>query len=394
MIYLRDEETGEIWGPTALPIRQNSAAYSVRHGQGYSRFELVSRGIGLELVQFVPVADSIKIARLKIVNQSARERRISVTAYVEWVLGQSRAANAPFIVTEIDPVTGAMFAQNGWNNQFGERVAFADMNGRQTAYTADRLEFIGRDGALDRPLGLTPGAVLSNRVGAGLDPCGALQTQLRLNAGATTEIVFFLGQGATKTEAQTLVAKYRAADLNAVFANVVKQWDDMLFRHPCRSRTPDRALDLLLNRWLPYQTLACRLWARTGFYQASGAYGFRDQLPGDVLALCVARPAIARAHLLRAAARPGSPKAMFNTGGCRNRIAASARASAMIRIWPSSRRTRTMFGSRAMPRFWTKWFPSWRGPVLEEGQRDAFAKPASNFGCRRVQPFCAFCARA
>ncbi len=121
-----------------------------------------------------------------------------------------------------------MFAQNRWNNEFGERVAFADMNGRQTAYTADRSEFIGRDGALDRPLALTPGAVLSNRVGPGLDPCGALQTQLRLNAGATTEIVFFLGQGATKAEAQSLVAKYRAADLDAVFADVVKQWDDML----------------------------------------------------------------------------------------------------------------------------------------------------------------------
>ena len=128
----------------------------MRHGQGYSRFEHGSHGIALELLQYVPVADSIKIARLKIVNRSGRERRLSVTAYVEWVLGQSRAANAPFIVTEIDPETGAMFAQNGWNNQFGERVAFVDMNGRQTAYTADRSEFIGRDGALDRPLALTP----------------------------------------------------------------------------------------------------------------------------------------------------------------------------------------------------------------------------------------------
>ena len=251
VLYLRDEDTGALWGPTPLPIRQNSTTYSVRHGQGYSRFEHSSHGIGLELLQYVPVADSIKITRLKIVNQSGRERRLSVTAYVEWVLGQSRAANAPFIVTEIDPGTGAMFAQNGWNNQFGERVAFVDMNGRQSAYTADRSEFIGRDGALDRPLALSPGAVLSNRVGPGLDPCGALQTQLRLNAGATTEIVFFLGEGTTKAEAQSLVAKYRAADLDAVFADVVKQWDDVL--GTVQVRTPDRALDLLLNRWLPYQ---------------------------------------------------------------------------------------------------------------------------------------------
>jgi cyclic beta-1,2-glucan glucanotransferase len=299
-IYVRDEETGEVWGPTALPIRQESATYSVRHGQGYSRFEHDSHGIGLELLQYVPVEDSIKIARMKIANRSGRERRLSVTAYVEWVLGQNRSATAPFIVTEIDPGTGAMFAQNPWSDQFGERVAFADLNGRQTAYTGDRSEFIGRDGALDRPLGLTPGTVLSNRVGAGIDPCGALQTELRLASGDIAEFVFFLGQGATKAGAQSLIAKYRKANLDTVFAEIVKQWDDTL--GTVQVRTPDRALDFLLNRWLLYQTLSCRIWARTGFYQASGAYGFRDQIQ-DVLALCVSRPEIAREHLLRAAAR-------------------------------------------------------------------------------------------
>ncbi len=299
-IYVRDEDTGDLWGPTALPILQKSSTYTVRHGQGYSRFEHVSHGIALELLQFVPFDDPVKITRLKLINQSARERRLSVTAYVEWVLGHNRAAAAPFIVTEIDPETGALFAQNAWNDQFGERVAFADLNARQTAYTGDRTEFIGRDGALDRPLGLAPGIDLSNRVGAGLDPCGALQTKLLLTAGAATEIVFFLGQAATKTDAPSLVRKYRDADLNAAFAAITEQWDNIL--GVVQVKTPDRALDILLNRWLPYQTLACRVWARTGFYQASGAYGFRDQLQ-DVLALCLSRPDIARAHLLRAAAR-------------------------------------------------------------------------------------------
>jgi cyclic beta-1,2-glucan synthetase len=166
-IYVRDEDTGELWGPTALPIRETHASYSARHGQGYSRFNHESHGISLELLQYVPVDDPIKIARLKIANRSGRARRLSVTAYVEWVLGTSRSASAPFIVTEVDAETGAIFARNPWSEQFGERVAFADLNGRQTAWTCDRTEFLGRDGAMDRPLALTQGMLLSNRVGAG-----------------------------------------------------------------------------------------------------------------------------------------------------------------------------------------------------------------------------------
>ena len=150
---MRDEETGEVWGPTALPIREKDSPYIVTHGQGYSRFEHGSHGMALELLQYVPVDDPIKISRLKITNQSGRVRRLSVTAYVEWVLGASRTATAPFVVTEIDPQTGAMFARNPWSNDFGERVAFADLAGRQMAWTGDRAEFLGRNGTLDRPAG-------------------------------------------------------------------------------------------------------------------------------------------------------------------------------------------------------------------------------------------------
>jgi cyclic beta-1,2-glucan synthetase len=300
IIYVRDDDTGEIWGPTALPIREKASSYTVRHGQGYSKFEHISHGIALELTLFVPTDDPIKIARLKIANQSGRDRRLSITAYVEWVLGQGRGANAPFIVTEVDPETGAIFAQNNWSNSFGDRVAFADLGGKQTAWSGDRTEFLGRDGSLDNPLGLTPGVQLSNRTGAGMDPCAVQQTQVRLNAVGSTEIVFFLGETATRADAQALVKKYRSADLNAVLAEATKQWDGIL--GTVQVKTPDRALDLLVNRWLVYQTLACRVWARSGFYQASGAYGFRDQLQ-DVMALCVARPDVAREHILRATGR-------------------------------------------------------------------------------------------
>ena len=299
-IYVRDDDTGEVWGPTALPIREKTASYFVRHGQGYSQFDHTSHGIALRLVQYVPVDDSIKISRLTITNRSGRLRHLSITAYVEWVLGTSRSASAPFVLTEVDLATGAIFARNPWSDQFGERVAFADLNGQQTAWTCDRTEFLGRDGAMDRPLGLVSGARLSNRAGAGLDPCGALQTQVTLAGSGTTEIVFFLGQSANASDAQALLLKYREADLDAIFAGVTRLWDDTL--GVVQVKTPDRALDILLNRWLPYQTLACRVWARTAFYQASGAYGFRDQLQ-DVMALGVSRPDIAREHLLRAAGR-------------------------------------------------------------------------------------------
>jgi|HubBroStandDraft_1064217.scaffolds.fasta_scaffold00025_35 cyclic beta-1,2-glucan synthetase len=300
VIYLADEDTGSLWGPTALPIRLESSRYEVRHGQGYSRFGHVAQGIALDLIQFVPIDDPIKISRLKIVNQSGRSRRLSVTAYVEWVLGQSRSVSAPFIVTEIDPASGAMLARNSWNIEFGRRVAFADLAGKQDSWTGDRTEFIGRNGALDRPAALARAAPLSGRFGAGLDPCAALQTRVELAAGGEVEIVFLLGEAATEAGARALIGKYRTADLDAVLATVAGLWDEVL--GAVQVSTPDRALDIMLNRWLLYQTLACRVWARSGFYQASGAYGFRDQLQ-DVMALCVSRPALAREHLLRAAGR-------------------------------------------------------------------------------------------
>ncbi len=299
-IYLRDEDTGELWGPTASPIRLPGSRYIASHGQGYSRFEHDSHGIALGLVQFVPVDDSVKVSRLTIANHSGRTRRLSVTAYVEWVLAASRGAAAPLVITEIDPATGALLAHNPWNIAFGQRIAFADLAGRQTSWTGDRRGFIGRNGTLDSPLALLGAAPLSNTVGAGLDPCGALQTRLELPANGTAEIVFLLGQTATRGEARALIGKYRKADLPAALAAVAGFWDATL--GSVQVTTPDRAMDILLNRWLLYQTLACRIWARAAFYQASGAYGFRDQLQ-DVMALCVALPAVARAHLLRAASR-------------------------------------------------------------------------------------------
>jgi cyclic beta-1,2-glucan synthetase len=299
-LYIRDEETGDLWGPTLLPIREDASAYVARHGQGYTCFEHTSHGIAARLLQFVPREDPIKISRLTLENRSGRSRRLSVTAYVEWVLGALRSTTAPFVVTEIDPRTGALFARNAWSAEFRDQVAFADLGGRQTTWTGDRAEVLGRNGTLDHPALLERGGRLSGRVGAGLDPCAALQTVIDVPAGGREEIVFFLGEAASPAEARALLDRYRAEDLDATLKAVRTEWDDTL--GAVQVKTPDRSMDLMLNRWLLYQTLGCRVWARSAFYQAGGAYGFRDQLQ-DVMALAVAKREVAREHLLRAAAR-------------------------------------------------------------------------------------------
>ncbi len=299
IIYLRDEETGDIWNPTPLPARDDEGIYEVRHGHGYSKYAHDAHGISLELLQFVPEEDPVKIARLTLRNHSARPRRISVTTYLEWVLGTSRGASSPYVATEMDAKTGAMFARNSWNRDFSERIAFADLSGAQTAWTADRTEFLGRNGALDRPGALDKKEKLSGRTGAALDPCCALQTVIEIPAGGKATVVSLLGQSANRDEARALVERYRAVDVDASLKAVTDGWAKIL--ETVQVKTPDLALDIMLNQWLLYQTLACRLWARTAFYQSSGAYGFRDQLQ-DVMALSVSRPDLTRAHIIKAAA--------------------------------------------------------------------------------------------
>lgn len=300
VLYLRDEDSGQLWSATAAPIRVAGANYLIEHGKGYSRFSHDVHGLEVELLQFVPTHDPVKLSRLRLRNGSSRKRRLSITAYVAWALGPNGTVPAPYVTTSRDDVTGALFACNRWRAEFHDRVAFMDLGGLQRAMTGSRLEFLGRLGMVDSPLALIDNAPLSGRVGAGLDPCGALQASIELAAGEQIELRFFLGEAEAIAQAQSLVQKYRTIDLDAVLNDVRSQWDDLL--DTVQVSTPDRAMDILLNDWLLYQVLVCRMWARTAYYQASGAYGFRDQLQ-DAISLCVARPDVAREHLLRAAAR-------------------------------------------------------------------------------------------
>jgi len=368
-IYVRDEVTGDVWGATASPIR-DGGTYVARHGHGYSRFEHEANGIALDLLQYVPLADPLKISRLTLRNLSGTPRRLSVTTWMEWVLGTSRGASGPFIVTEIDSATGVMLARNPWSMGFAGRVAFADLGGQQTAWTADRTEFLGRSGRTAAPAALTGNAPLSGATGAGLDPCAALQGVIELGVRETVEVVSFVGQCASVEEARALIERYRKADLDAVLAEVTTQWLNVL--GTVQVKTPDRAMDLMLNGWLLYQTLACRVWARSAFYQASGAYGFRDQLQ-DGMALTQAQPDETRRHLLRTAAR------QFIEGdfqhwwlpqsgqGVRTRISDD-------RVWLAFA-TATYIGCAGDVAILDEIVPFLDGPPLRPGEHDAFFQP-------------------
>ena len=298
-IYLRDEETGHYWTATPLPAR-GGGPYVTRHGFGYSVFEHDEDGIVTELWVYVAVDAAVKLSLLKIRNASGRERRISVTGYVEWVLGDERTKTAMHVVTEKDSRTGAVFARNAYSTEFGGRVAFFDIDNATRALTCDRAEFIGRNGTLASPAAMSC-VRLSGKSGSALDPCAAIAVTLELQAQEAREVTFRLGAGRNADDARSTVLRFRGATAaRMALDDVRRQWQQTLTA--VRVETPDPALDVLCNGWLLYQTLASRLWARSGFYQSGGAFGFRDQLQ-DVLALVHAQPRLTRAQLLLCAGR-------------------------------------------------------------------------------------------
>jgi cellobiose phosphorylase len=297
--YLRDEERGHFWSPMPLPSR-GAMPYVTRHGFGYTVFEHTDRGIRSEVWVYVAMDASIKFTVLKVKNESSRSRRLSVTGYAEWVLGDLRPKSAMHVITEIDPVSGALFARNPYNTEFPDRTAFFDVDEATRTLSGDRTEFLGRNGTLASPAAMTR-VQLSGRVGAALDPCAAIQVSFELAAGQEREIVFRLGVGRDAEDAGNLVRRFRgsAAARNAL-EKVWQYWQHML--GAVNVETPDQSLNILINGWLLYQTLACRLWARCGYYQSGGAFGFRDQLQ-DVMALIHTEPRLVREHLLLAAGR-------------------------------------------------------------------------------------------
>ena len=297
--YLRDEESGYFWSPTPLP-KPGAAPYVTRHGFGYSVFEYTEGGINSELWIYVALDASVKFAVLRVRNQSGRPRKLSANGYIEWVLGDLPEKNRMHIVTEIHPATGVLLARNPYSNEFSGRVAFFDVDDTGRSITGDRTEFIGRNGGFANPAGMAS-ETLSGRVGPALDPCGAIRVPFELLDGQTREIVFRLGVGSHTDDTLKLVQRFRgAAVAHQVLESVHRYWGRTL--GTIQVETPDPALNVMINGWLVYQVIACRLWGRSGYYQSGGAFGFRDQLQ-DVMSLVHAEPALVREHLVRSASR-------------------------------------------------------------------------------------------
>src|SRR5688572_8777721 len=298
-LYIRDDETGLYWSPTPMPAG-GAGRYTTRHGFGYSVFEHEEAGVSSELSVYVAMDAPLKFCVLELRNHSGRARRLSLTACFDLVLGDQRSANAPFVVSELDLQTNALFARNSYHAEFASRVAFLDSSESLRSVSGDRLELIGRNQSSAQPAFLRR-AQLSGRVGASLDPCLAMQAPVELPSGQERQVVFIFGSGRDLADARGLVQRFRGTGparsaLEAVWA----YWGRTL--GAINVQTPDPSLDFLANGWLLYQVLASRLFGRSGFYQSGGAFGFRDQLQ-DAMALVHAEPGLLREQLLRAASR-------------------------------------------------------------------------------------------
>lgn len=302
-IYIRDEELGTFWTPTPAPIRELDA-YRISHSQGFSLFEHHSHGIEQELLVFVPVNDEgglpLRIQRLSLTNRSSRRRRLTLTAYTEWVLGSDREDTQIHLVTEWDLESQALFAYNRYNPDFGSHVAFAFAVTPISSFSGDRTEFLGRNRSTDCPEALERKG-LSGKTGAALDACAALQVYIELESNANSEVVFILGYAPDIAKARELISQCRnEGKVEQLFTETKSWWDKTL--ETIQVDVPDLATNFAMNRWLKYQTLCCRFWGRSGFYQSSGAYGFRDQLQ-DVMTIAYSHPDIAREYILKAASR-------------------------------------------------------------------------------------------
>jgi len=299
--YIRDEQSGSFWSPAPWPVR-GVGGYRCRHGFGYSVFEHCQEGVDSQLWVYVALDAPVRFSVLKLRNDSDQTRQLSVTGYVEWVLGDLRSRTAMHISTEIDPGSGAILARNPYNSEFADRLAFFDATGPSRTISGDRREFIGRNGTLAAPAALARQR-LSGALGAAMDPCGAIQVGFELAPGEEREIVFLLGVAGRRgaDNASALVRRHQGSGAALAALDAVRShWDKVL--GTVRVQSGDPGVDVLANGWLLYQAIACRMWARSGYYQSGGAFGFRDQLQ-DAMALVHAAPELLREQILRCAGR-------------------------------------------------------------------------------------------
>lgn len=300
VIYIRDEENGDIWSITPEPIRDNNK-YVIRHGFGYSKFQHQAFGIAGEVTMFVPMNENIKICKIKLNNTSNIDRKLSLTYYAQLVLGVVPQKTNIHIATYLNEKKKYIYGINPYSGVFGNLNAYLKIiGGSDESFTGSRTDFIGRGKSLGDPLGLKK-EKLSNSVGAGMDPCLAESVKVSINKGEEKTLLVILGEDESIENVENLINKYEHID-NAEneLQNTKTYWKELL--HTIKVNTPDETMDLMLNGWLLYQTIVCRIWARSAFYQSGGAFGFRDQLQ-DVMAAGYVDSNFMREHILYSATR-------------------------------------------------------------------------------------------
>lgn len=297
--YIRDEESGHFWSPTPQPAPAKGA-YVVAHGHGYTRFNCGAYGLEQELLVFAAKNVPVKILKLRLRNPARRSRTLSVTHFAQLTMGVTSEHSGRFVVTSIDPVTGAVLATNSYNNEFAGRISFLWMNNKKRTVSGDRTMFLGPNGELRRPAAMSY-AQLSGKVGAGLDPCAAVQGQIQLGPLSEHTVILLFGEGKDLAEVRRLIeATNTVESVDNAYEECRHSQEKTL--GAIQVKTPDRGFDLMLNRWILYQTYASRFFSRSAFYQSGGAFGFRDQLQ-DAMALIYSSPQLTREHLLRCASR-------------------------------------------------------------------------------------------
>ena len=382
VVYLRDNETGEVWTPTPLPLG-GGCVVAVRHGQGQTVYESRGHQLDIELTVFVPLDGPVKLMRLRLINKDTRPRHLSATYFAELVMGSFRDEAPMQLVCSQDSETKALLARKKWADDFGTRVVFAASSPAADWVTADRAAFLGRHGSVARPAALarqrSPRAF-----GASLDPCAALTVNVSLAPGASEEVLFVLGEAAGLDEARRLVHEHtdlgRAAER---LAAVARRWEDMLTA--VQVTTPDVPLNLMLNSWLPYQVLSCRLWARTSNYQSGGAYGFRDQLQ-DVMALVHCAPRETRDHILRAASRQFEEGDVQHWWHPPSGIGVRTRMTDDLYFLPFV--VHHYVTTTGDLQLLDEQIPFLTSPVLSKGQDEAFGKPETTANTASVYDHC------
>lgn len=367
--YVTDLETASVATPFAALSRRPSVQFETRHGLGYSTFTAQEDGLTLSLTQTVDRTRPVKFSKLTVKNTSGEPRRYRVYGYAEWILGNNPQRTQPFILSSRDEASGTLFAANPFSIDY-HRTAFFGIDGDASGFTTSRRDFLGRFGTIAAPTAVTNRSVLNGSLEPDGAPCAAIAYDIELAAGEEKVVTFFMGDCATREEALALATEVKVSSFDGVLKTTNDFWQEFTGR--LQISTPDKAMDLMVNRWLPYQALGCRILSRTAFYQSSGAYGFRDQLQ-DTLAFLIHQPDLARRQIVNAASR------QFKEGDVQHwwlpGTGAGVRTSISDDVVWLAYATHQYIEATGDSAILTESMPFLQGPMLTAGQHDAFYKP-------------------